>query len=185
MKRQSASNHKSKSRSVARSASTGLIDFIKAKYDRTIPVSFVTAAHKLYGKNKALNKEDRFITRFSDARGNIDTNKFVDYLGKAEHHEKGKPLTEESLRRVYDNGSNHDGKLTFEYIMKMGEKCGISINATMAKAMVRKYGGRKDHLSFEDCIKINKRRQEAAAATSRRRWWLLICGLNTCPYHLL
>jgi len=35
--------------------------------------------------------------------------------------------------------------------------------------MVRKYGGRKDHLSFEDCIKINKRRQEAAAATSRRR----------------
>lgn len=73
------------------------------------------------------------------------------------------------MRRVYDNGSNHDGKLTFEYIMKMGENCGISINATMAKAMVRKYGGRKDHLSFEDCVKINKRRAEAAATSNRRR----------------
>lgn len=56
MKRQSASNHKSKSRSVLRSASTGLIDFLKGKYERTIPVSFVTATHKLYGKGKALNK---------------------------------------------------------------------------------------------------------------------------------
>ena len=94
MKRQSASNHKSKSRSVARSASTGLINFIKGKYEKNIPVSFLTAAHKLYGKNKALNKEDRFIKRFSDNRGNIDTNKLVDYLSKADHHEKGKPLNE-------------------------------------------------------------------------------------------
>ena len=28
----------------------------------------------------------------------------------------------------------------------------------MAKAMVRKYGNRKDHLNIDDCYKINERR---------------------------
>lgn len=93
MKRQSASTHKSKSKSLVRSASTGLIDFLKNKYDRSIPVSFVTAAHKLYGKGKPLHKDDRFIKRFSDNRGNIETTKFIDYLSKTDHHEKGKNLT--------------------------------------------------------------------------------------------
>lgn len=119
MKRYSTSQNKSRSRSMARSASVGLIDFLRQKYDRTIPVSFITATHKLYGKGKALTKDDRFIKRFSDNRGNIDTNKFVDYLGKNEAPEKGKGLNEEAMKRMYTNAVGQDGKMTFQYIMKM------------------------------------------------------------------
>ena len=75
MKRYTTSQNKSKSRSVARCASAGLIDFLKQKYERGIPISFATAAHKLYGKGKALNKDDRFVKIFSDNRGNLDTNR--------------------------------------------------------------------------------------------------------------
>lgn len=60
------------------------------------------------------------MSRFSDGKGNIDTQRLVDYLGKSEPQEKGKGLSEEAIKRVYDNFCNHDGKLTFEYIMKMG-----------------------------------------------------------------
>ena len=66
MKRIATSHNKSKSRSVIRSASTGLIDFLKQKYDKAIPASMVTAAHKLYGRSRPLTKDDRFIKRFSD-----------------------------------------------------------------------------------------------------------------------
>ena len=69
-------------------------------------------------------------------------------MGKTEPQEKGKGLSEDAMKRVYDNFCNHDGKLTFEYIMKMGESCGITINVRTAKAIVRKYGKRKDHLSI-------------------------------------
>ena len=148
MKNKSTSNHKSKSKSLLRSASAGLMDFLRQKYERGIPVPLVTAAHKMYGKGKTLTKDDKFIQRFSDRKGNLDTNKFVEYLGKEETMEKGKGLNEESLKRVYENSSNQDGKLTFEYIMKMGERSGITITQQMAKGMVRKYGKRKDHLNL-------------------------------------
>jgi hypothetical protein len=41
--------------------------------------------------------------------------------------------------------------------MKMGESSGVQISAKVAKAMVRKYGQRKDHLDLEDCLRINER----------------------------
>ena len=77
-------------------------------------------------------------------------------------------MTEDALKRVYDNGSNHDGRLTFEYIMKMGESCGVSISQKTAKAMIRRYGGRKDYLSFDDCIKINNKRSLASEKGNRK-----------------
>lgn len=52
----------------------------------------------------------------------------------------------EAIGRVYQNFANHDGKLSFEYIMKMGENSGVPITAKVAKAIVRKYGKRKDYL---------------------------------------
>lgn len=168
MKRHSTSQNKSKSRSVVRSASIGLIEFVKQKHERTIPVAFITAAHKLYARGKALEKEDRFVKRFSDKKGLIDTNRFVEYLGKGELQERGKGLSEESMKRVYENCCNQDGKLTFEYIMKMGDNCGITINMRVAKAIVRKYGGRKDHLNLQDCSQINKRRVESSLSARRR-----------------
>lgn len=162
MKRVSNSQNKSKSRSLARSASAGLVEFLKKKYDNSVPVSTLTATHKLYGKARPIAKEDRFVKRFSDKKGGVDTDKLVDYLGKVEVQERGKGLSDEAMKRVYDNCSNQDGKLTFEYIMKMGESCGVTITERMAKGIVRKYGARKDYLSIEDCLKINKRRVEAS-----------------------
>ena len=61
------------------------------------------------------------------------------------------------LSFVYQNFSNHDGKLSFEFVMKMGESSGVTISEKMAKAIVRKYGKRKEYLDLEDCVRINER----------------------------
>lgn len=127
MKR-SASQNKSRSRSFIRTPSTGLIDYLEKKYQKSIPVSAITAAHKLYTKSKALSKEDRFIKRFQGSNGEIDTQSFLGYLNKNEYLEKGKPLRVESIDRVYKNYANHDGKLSFDYIMKMAENSGCPIS---------------------------------------------------------
>lgn len=82
MKNKSTSNNKSRSRSLNRTASTGLIDYLNKKYQNSVPVAAVTAAHKLYGSGKPLNKEDRFIKRFTDNRGNIDAPKLIGYLSE-------------------------------------------------------------------------------------------------------
>ena len=120
MKKTAASQNKNKSRSLNRTASVGLIEYLNQKYENSIPLSALTAAHKLYGRSRLITKEDKFVKRFSDNKGNIHTARLVDYLGKSEPQEKGKGLSDEAVKRVYDNFSNHDGKLTFEYIMKMG-----------------------------------------------------------------
>lgn len=120
MKKTAASQNKNKSRSINRTASVGLIQYLNQKYEKSIPLSALTAAHKLYGKTRALNKEDKFVKRFSDNKGNIDTTRLVEYLGKSEPTERGKGLSDQAVKRVYDNFSNPDGKLTFEFIMKMG-----------------------------------------------------------------
>ena len=44
------------------------------------------------------------------------------------------------MKRVYQNFANAEGKLTFEYIMKMGESSGVAITEKMAKKIVKKYG---------------------------------------------
>lgn len=118
--RVNTSQNKNKSRSVVRCASAGLVDFLKKKYDNSIPISIITTAHKLYGAAKPLSKEDRFIKRFSDNRSTLDTNRLLDYFGQVEVLEKGKGLSTEAMKRVYNNCCNQDGKLTFEFIMKMG-----------------------------------------------------------------
>jgi hypothetical protein len=148
MKNRSTSQIKSRSRSYTRTPSAGLLDYIGQKYQKTIPVAAITAAHKLYGKTKPLTKDDRFIKRFADSKGNVDAPRLIEYLNKGEPQEKGKPLNAEAVGRVYQNFANHDGKLSFEYIMKMGESSGITITAKVAKAIVRKYGKRKDHLDL-------------------------------------
>lgn len=148
MRRSNSLYCKGKSRSLNRSASLNLINYLSKKYADAIPVAAVTTAHKLYGKTKALEKDDRFINRFSDGKGNIDASKFLEYLSKPEPMERGKGLTESAVARVYQNFSNQDGKLSFEYLMKLGELCGTPITMAVAKGMVRKFGKRKDHLSM-------------------------------------
>lgn len=82
MKNKSTSQNKSKSRSLNRTPSPGLVDYLDQKYQKSIPISAITAAHKLYGRTKALGKDDRFIQRFADGKGNVDAPKLLDYLGK-------------------------------------------------------------------------------------------------------
>jgi hypothetical protein len=157
IKNKSLSQGKGKSRSLQRAPSPGLAEYLDKKYQKAIPIAAITAAHKLYGRTRALGKDDRFIQRFSDGKGNVDGTRLLEYLGKNEPQEKGKPLTAEAIGRVYQNFANHDGKLSFEYIMKMGENSGVQISAKVAKAIVRKYGQRKDHLDVEDCLRLSER----------------------------
>lgn len=42
--------------------------------------------------------------------------------------------------------------------MKMGDQTGNPISEKLAKAIVRKYGKKKDFLNVEDCQKVIKRR---------------------------
>lgn len=92
-KNKSISQGKSKSRSLQRAPSPGLVEYLDKKYQKSIPVSALTAAHKLYGRTRPLGKDDRFVQRFSDGKGNVDGTKLLDYLSKPEPQEKGKPLT--------------------------------------------------------------------------------------------
>jgi hypothetical protein len=66
---------------------------------------------------------------------------------------------------VYQSFANQDGKLTFEYIMKMGEASGIPISMHMAKRIVKKYG-KKDFLNSDDCVRINQRRNSRSLSKS-------------------
>ena len=48
--------------------------------------------------------------------------------------------------------------MTFEYLMKMGEQTGVHVSEKMAKAIVKKYGKKKEFLNIDDCQKVVKRR---------------------------
>lgn len=58
--------------------------------------------------------------------------------------------------------------MSFEYILKLAESNGIAINEKMAKLIVKKYG-RKDHLSLEDCLFVNKRRASHSVSKSPKK----------------
>ena len=151
---------KSKSRSLSRTPSPALTAFLDKKYESSMPPAALTAAMKLYGKNAPLKKDSRFIQRFTDEKGNIETSRMVQYLNEDEVVERGKGLSEEAVGRVYQTCSNQDNNLSFEYIMKMGEQNGIKITQTMAKGMVRMYGKGKDHLDLDDCLRVNQRHKK-------------------------
>lgn len=56
--------------------------------------------------------------------------------------------------------------------MKMAESSGTAISERAAKAMVRRYGKGKDHLSLEDCLRLNERwstRQPVKRSSRERR----------------
>jgi hypothetical protein len=44
--------------------------------------------------------------------------------------------------------------------MKAADAVGISFSPKLAKAAVRKYGQRKDHMNVEDCLKVIQRKEE-------------------------
>ncbi len=147
---------KSKAKPQAKGPSAGLTDFLKAKYDGKVPLAALTAASKLYGKGRPLKKDDRTLKRLSTNTSEISVGVLSEFLS-TETQEKGKGLSEDAVRRVFGNFAN-DGKLSFEYVLKMGESSGVAISEKVAKMIVRKYGRRKDHLSSEDCLAVAQRR---------------------------
>ena len=147
MKRSSVSPiPKSKNKSLTKTASSTLVDFVNQQYPKKVSVAAITAATKYYARGKPLNKDDKILKRLAGKDKDIPTASLVELITNQSFHEKGKSLTEGSVKRVYQNYANAEGKLTFEYIMKMGESSGVCITEKMAKKIVKKYG-KKDYLN--------------------------------------
>lgn len=120
MKRSSVSPQpKGKSKSLTKSASVGLVDFLNQQYPKKIPIAALTAATKYFGKGKPLKKDDRIIKRLAGSDTEIATSTLIDVLNSQEIHERGKLMTDEAVRRVYQSYAV-EGKLSFEFLMKMG-----------------------------------------------------------------
>lgn len=159
---------KGKSKSLTKTASAGLVTFLNDKFPKKVPVAAITAASKLFARGKPLRKDDRIIRRLAGSDADISTATLVDLLGSQETHEKGKPLSDEAVRRVYQSYANAEGKLSFEYILKLAESNGVNISEKMAKLIVKKYG-KKDHLNVDDCLKVNQRRNSKSLSKSPRK----------------
>jgi len=56
MKRTSVSGGKGKSKSLSKSASSGLVDYLNAGFKKTIPVAALTAASKYFAKGRNFRK---------------------------------------------------------------------------------------------------------------------------------
>jgi len=156
---------KSKPKQQNKAPSAGLTDFLNAKYHGKVPVAALTAATKLYGKNRPLKKDDKTVKRLSTNGSDIPAASLTEFLN-TETHEKGKPLSEDAVKRIFQNFAN-DGKLSFGYLLKLGESTGVAITEKVAKAIVRKYGKRKDHLTTADVLATVARRNSAARSTSK------------------
>jgi hypothetical protein len=136
-------------------ASDELLSFIKTGFDGKIPLTYLTAITKKYNKVHCLHEEDKFLQRFVEGKGFVSTTKLADYLQTNMARVRGQPLSDDSVRRVYNNCANPEGKLTMDSIMRMGEQCGVSVSEKEAREMIRKYGHRKQFLSVDDCLGIN------------------------------
>ena len=158
---------KAKSRSLQKLPSSGLVDYLQAQYPKRIPIAALTAASKAYGRGKAINKDDAIVKYLAGNANDIPTTTLVDLLNAEETYQKGKQLSDEAVRRVYKSFANPEGKLTFQYVMKMGESTGVTITEKMAKAIVRKYG-KKDHMNMDDCVRVNSRRNSKSLGKNKR-----------------
>lgn len=169
MKKAAANSQpKGKSKSLTKSASVGLVGYLNQQYPKKIPVAALTAATKFFGKGKPLKKDDKIIRRLTGSDAEIATSTLIDLLNTNETHERGKVLSEEAVKRAYQTFANPEGKLSFEFVMKMGEGTGVTITEKMAKLIVRKYG-KKDHLNVDDCLKVNTRRYSKSQSKSPQK----------------
>lgn len=87
-------------------ATDELIDFIKTGFNGQIPISYLTGITKKYNKERCLHEEDKFIQRFVEGKNYVSSNKLIDYLKTNMSRAKGEPLSDESVKRVYNNCSN-------------------------------------------------------------------------------
>jgi hypothetical protein len=114
-------------------ASDELLTFLKTGFGGKIPLAYITGITKKYNKERCLHEEDKFIQRFVEGKNYVSANKLADYLQTSMPRVKGQPLTDESVRRVYNNCVNPEGKLTIDQIMRMGEECGVAVTEKEAR----------------------------------------------------
>ena len=151
----------------AAKASDELINFVKTGFEGQIPLAYLTGITKKYNKERCLHEEDKFIQRFVEGKKYVSSNKLVEYLQTSMTRVKGQALSDESVRRVYNNCSNPEGKLTLECILRMADESGVAVSEKEARDMIRKYGRRKQFLSVDDCLQLNDRRRKRTASKSK------------------
>lgn len=104
-----------------------LLNFLKNGFDGKIPLAYITGITKKYNKGRCLHEEDKFIQRFVEGKNYVSANRLVDYLQTNMSRVRGQPLSDESVRRVYNNCSNPEGKMTIDQLMRMGDECGVVV----------------------------------------------------------
>lgn len=84
MKRSSISPAaRTKSKSLNKTASGGLVDFINAKYPKSVPIAAITAATKMLGRGRPLQKDDKIVKRLAGNAPDINTSALVDLLSSS------------------------------------------------------------------------------------------------------
>ncbi len=109
MRKSRARTSKSKYREP--SVSQEVVNFVTKKFNNKVPVPFLTGLTKTYCK-KPVDATSPLIKRNLDGKF-INGQKLTEYLGEKTHHEKGKPLSDDAVKRVFQNICNPDGKLSF------------------------------------------------------------------------
>lgn len=94
----------SKSKSREPSISEDVVNFVNKKFNSKVPLPFLTGLTKTYCK-KPLDANHPFVKRHSEGKF-VNGQKLIQYLGEKTHHEKGKPLSDEAIKRVYQNCCN-------------------------------------------------------------------------------
>ena len=71
---------KGKSKSLTKTASIGLLNFINKQFPARVPISAITAATKYFGRAKPLQKEDKTIRRLAGKNSDIPTTTLIDLI---------------------------------------------------------------------------------------------------------
>ena len=98
--KKSHSPGKSNVRLRSRTASEELIRSLHKTFsDKKIPIATLTALSKKYG-HKAIKADSQLFKRLGDGK-TVNTQKLTDYLAEMTHHEKGKHLSDEAIKRAH------------------------------------------------------------------------------------
>jgi len=141
-----------------------LLSYLKTGYPEQLSMSYITAITKKYNKQRVLHQEDKFIQKFVTQKGFVNTGKIHEYLKNVPTRKRGDPLTDEALKRLYTENVNKNGILTAECLLKMAEEVKVPLTEKEALELIKRYGKRKQHLSLEDCARINARKGTASVS---------------------
>lgn len=90
-----------------------VLNLVKTGFDGAIPIPYLTGITKKYNKTRCLHEEDKFVQQFVERPGFVSSNKLLEYLKVNMVHPKGQPLSDDAVKRVYSNGVNSQGLMTY------------------------------------------------------------------------